>query len=122
MSLRDDWESINTILTNSGDAVRGDLDNKGELVEYTESLATIPKYVAGAGGAVGLVMGEEAGIYSKEDTNEASGLDGWEDPSDFGSIRPIATAGFSGAIMGGMALYGTKKFADYVRDQNDEYR
>ena len=86
-------------------------------MEYTESLANIPKYAAVSGGAVGTLMGEEIGLYSNEDLNEASGLDGWEDLSDFGSIWPIATATVSGATTGGIALYGTKKFADYVRNR-----
>lgn len=116
MSLKDDWQDVNRILTKSGDAVKGDLD-KNELVEYTESLVTIPKYTAGAGAAVGALMGEEVGLYSNGDLNEASGLDGWEDPYDW-QIRVMATSSFSMAISGGITFYGTKKFADYVRNRH----
>lgn len=118
MSLREDWEDVKRLLRYTPDASTGNLD-EDELREYTESLATIPKYAAGLGGSVGFLMGKEVGLYSDEDLSEAIGLEGWEDFSDFDSIWPIATASSSGAISGGIALYGTKIFAEYVQNKHD---
>ena len=118
MALGDEWQSIKRILTKSREAARGHLDDD-ELTEYINSLARVPIYGGTLGAIGGSLGGVEAGLYGEEELDQFRGPDSWEEPTDLGGLRPIATGTATGIAVGGATAYGTKKWAEYIRKQHE---